>query len=97
MVIFARSSHTTVTLGFRDDCWGKVRMWMITRDEAIEMYARFLAARHGGAASRIARKIADKLQTKGDFEGHAVWNLVADAVERRSFKKAELESVTPVS
>ena len=55
------------------------------------MYARFLAARHGGAAGRIARKTADKLQTKGDFEGQAVWNRVADVVERN------VESVTLLS
>jgi hypothetical protein len=66
-------------------------MWIPTQDEAVVMYARFLTARHGGAASQIARQTADKLQTKGDFEGHAVWNRVADVVER------DVESVTPLS
>jgi len=57
-------------------------MW-ITKDEAVEMYARFLAARFGAAASRAARETAAKLQSKGDSEGHVVWSRVADAVERR--------------
>jgi len=57
-------------------------MW-ITKDEAVEMYARFLAARFGAAASRAARETAAKLQSIGDSEGHVVWSRVADAVERR--------------
>jgi hypothetical protein len=59
-------------------------MWMITQDEAVEMYARFLAARHGGSAGRLARKAAEKLQTEGDSEGHAIWSRVANAVEGRA-------------
>ncbi|MGB6820186.1 MAG: hypothetical protein WBE29_25015 [Pseudolabrys sp.] len=57
-------------------------MWVPTQDEAVEMYARFLAARHGLAADRLARKTADSLQAKGDFEGYAIWARVADATER---------------
>ena len=71
-------------------------MWMPTQDEAVEMYARFLASRHGGAAGRIARKTADKLKVKGDIQGHAVWNRVADAAERLSPRNAKLEDVTPL-
>jgi len=72
-------------------------MWMPTQDEAVEIYAHFLAARHGGAASHIARTTADKLKTEGDFDGQMVWNLVADAVESRLPKNAKLETVAPLS
>lgn len=71
-------------------------MW-ITQGEAVDMFARFLVARHGGAAIRVARKTANNLKINGDFEGQAVWNLVADAVESRTRNKTELESVMPVS
>ena len=57
-------------------------MW-ISEQEAVEMYARFLAARHGTAASKLARKKASSLQLSGDLEGHRIWNDVADTIERR--------------
>ena len=50
-------------------------IWLPTQDEAVLMYARFLRARHGAAASKLARK-------EGDVEGHKVWNAVADAVDQ---------------
>jgi hypothetical protein len=51
-------------------------MWVPTQEEAIEMYARFLVARHGRAAIRYARKAAGRLCTEGDSAGHAIWNRV---------------------
>jgi hypothetical protein len=45
-----------------------------------------------GAANRYAREHADKLLTKGDFRGYAIWNRVAEAVEN----KVEKETVTPL-
>ena len=72
-------------------------MWVPTQDEAVEMYARFLAARHGVAAGRLARNTADSLQAKGDFEGYAIWARVADATERGPAKSASVESVMAVS
>jgi hypothetical protein len=68
-------------------------MWIPTQDEAVEMYARFLAARHKGAAGRYARRNADKLLAHGDFQGYAIWNRVADAIQ----DKTEAETVTPMS
>jgi len=62
--------------------------------EAIEMYARFLKARHGVAAA--AREKAEALKLRGDIEGHVVWSRVADAVEHR-FPSIVLGSVTPLS
>jgi hypothetical protein len=61
--------------------WGGV-MWVPTQDEAVLIYARFLKARHGVAASRFARKKASALQDEGDLEGYKIWNAVADAVDR---------------
>jgi hypothetical protein len=57
-------------------------MWIPTQDEAVLMYARFLTARHGTAASKFARKTANTLQNEGDLEGHKLWRAVADAVDR---------------
>ena len=59
----------------------------------MKMYARFLAARHRSSAGGYARGNAEKLLAKGDFEGYAVWNRVADALEVRDKAK----SVTPLS
>lgn len=57
-------------------------MW-ITHDEAIEMYARFWAVRHGADATKAAREAAKSFERKGDVEGLAVWNEVADRIERK--------------
>ena len=57
-------------------------MWMPTQNEAVLMYARFLKARHGVAASKLARKTAGTLQDQGDLAGYKIWNAVADAVDR---------------
>ena len=59
-------------------------MWVPTQDEAVLMYARFLKAHHGAAASNFARKTANALQDEGDREGFNIWNAVADAVDRPS-------------
>jgi hypothetical protein len=58
-------------------------MW-ITTDEAVEMYARFLLARHGRRASELAREKASSLQKRGDVGGYKIWNEVADVTARRS-------------
>lgn len=57
-------------------------MWLPTQDEAVLMYAQFFKARHGGAASELARKKAQMLQDEGDLEGRKIWSAVADAVDR---------------
>ena len=57
-------------------------MWVPTQDEAVLIYARFLKARHGAAATKLARKTASTLQDEGDFAGYKIWNAVADAVDR---------------
>jgi hypothetical protein len=68
-------------------------MWLPTQDEAVEMYASFLAARHKGGAGRYARRHADKLLAKGDVTGYTIWTRVADAVEVRNKR----QTVTPLS
>ena len=64
------------------------QMWMPTQDDAVEIYADYLTGRHGRSALLYARKIADKLQKNGDLEGHASWNRVAEAIERKARKTA---------
>ena len=57
-------------------------MWVPTQDEAVLMYARFLKAHHGVAASKLARKKAGTLQDDVDLAGYRIWNDVAEDVDR---------------
>jgi hypothetical protein len=57
-------------------------MWVPTQDEAVLMYARFLSARYGVAATKLARAKASTLKDGGDLAGYKVWDAVADAVDR---------------
>ena len=59
-------------------------MWMVTAGEAVEMYARYFAARHGNAASQRARETANSFMNKGDLGGHKIWNEVADTIDRHN-------------
>jgi hypothetical protein len=59
----------------------RMAMWVPTQDEAIVMFARFLTARRGTAASMVARTTANKLQD-GDLEGQRIWDAVADSIEQ---------------
>ena len=56
-------------------------MW-ITEDEAVVMFARYCRARFGVSASRQARGKAKSLRKRGDLRGGAVWNKVADEIEK---------------
>jgi len=60
-------------------------MWL-TKEDAIEMYARFLVAHHGPGASRLARKRAAWFQANGDAEGGRIFNQVADNIDDRVLK-----------
>jgi hypothetical protein len=56
-------------------------MWVPTRDEAVEMFARHLEAACRSGSARRARKTAEAMKVKGDHEGHQIWNDVADRIE----------------
>jgi hypothetical protein len=56
----------------------------ITKNEAIEMYARFLVSRHKRTAGKLARERADSLLRDGDLDGHKIWNDVADVADQLS-------------
>ncbi len=56
-------------------------MWIPTKTEAVEMYAKFWTARHGDAASASARERAISFKMKGNLEGHKAWTNVADAID----------------
>ena len=56
-------------------------MWLPTQEEAVDMFARYLAAHHGTAAARYARETADKLLAKGDFANEQVTLLRVPAYE----------------
>jgi len=84
VVIRSRELHNTDTHNFHAN--GGREMWL-TKDDAVQMYARFWIARHGSAASRLARETAASLQVNGDHEGHVIWNQVADNIDRRLSSK----------
>jgi hypothetical protein len=56
----------------------------ITKEQAIQMYARFLVARHKHVAGKVACEKATSLLSKGDLDGHKIWSEVADAADRLS-------------
>ncbi|MGI8526692.1 MAG: hypothetical protein ACR2K5_11045 [Pseudolabrys sp.] len=64
----------------------------VTQDEALDMYARYWATRHGEVASEKARRRADALQAKGDKEGYGVWRTVADKIDRKRATKQVMSS-----
>ncbi len=57
-------------------------MWVPTKEDAVEMFARHYEALHRSGSVFRARDMAVALQTKGDSEGHAIWNAVAETIER---------------
>src|ERR1043166_178453 len=57
---YCHTSHTVTG--------GSGLMWIPTQDEAVLMYARFLKARHGTAASKFARNTANTLQNEGELK-----------------------------
>jgi hypothetical protein len=73
----------------------------ITREEAVEMYARYWMARHKQDASKLARKVATSLEHSGDYDGHKIWNELAHTIDRvagdRPLKSATVETVTVLS
>lgn len=79
-VVWSHYCHTKI----RASTNGDDVVWVPTQDEAVLMYARFLKARHGPAASKMARKKAKTLQNGGDLAGYKIWNAVADATDRPS-------------
>lgn len=57
-------------------------MWRPTGSEAIDMFARHYEARHRSGAAVRARDAAARLKDTGDLPGSAVWNEVAETIER---------------
>jgi hypothetical protein len=57
-------------------------MWIPTRTEAVEMFARHFGARHLSGAVQRARDTARERKDTGDLVGYEVWCEVAVRVER---------------
>ena len=55
--------------------------WMVTTDEALDMFARQFEARYRSGAVERARQRANSLKSKGDHEGTKLWVDVAARVE----------------
>ena len=56
-------------------------MWVPTRSEAVEMFARHFEARHRSGALQKAKKTARDMETIGDVAGYEVWCDVATKIE----------------
>ena len=56
-------------------------MWVPTRDDAVDMFARHFEACHRSGAVERAKQKAASLKAKGDHEGHKIWTDVARRVE----------------
>ena len=54
-----------------------------TRQDAIEMYARFCMARYGANAGKKVKSRAHQLANRGDKDGEKIWHEVAVAIEKR--------------
>jgi hypothetical protein len=64
-------------------------MW-ITREDAVEMYAKFCRAHYGFNAYQKVKNRAEQLAQSGDFEGERIWNQVASELEKTSQKNRAL-------
>ena len=60
---------------------GTTQMWVPTKEEAVDMFARHFEACHRSGAVERARQKAVSLKAKGDHEGHNIWTDVARRVE----------------
>jgi hypothetical protein len=54
----------------------------IPLQQAIDIFARALRARHGAEAPQYARTHAEQLAKAGDHEGDQVWQKVAELAAR---------------
>jgi hypothetical protein len=55
--------------------------WMITSNEAFEMFARHFEARHRSGAVGRAQQRAQSLKVKGDYVGDKIWTEIAARIE----------------
>ena len=56
-------------------------MWLPTREEAVEIYARFCLSHYGANARERAQVRAEQLARKGDADGEQIWSEVARKIE----------------
>lgn len=56
-------------------------MWAPTRNEPVEMFARHFEARYRSGSAMRARRTAAAMKAKGDYDGHKIWNDVADMID----------------
>ena len=65
----------------------------VTSHEAVVIFARYCRARFGKGASHKARERAQALEKRGDRRGHAVWNEVADEIEKAATSRARTPAI----
>jgi hypothetical protein len=57
-------------------------MWVPSKAEAVEIFARHFEARHRSGALQKAEETARHLKSTGDVAGHDIWCEVAASIER---------------
>lgn len=65
-------------------------MWLPTREDAVEIYARFCVSHYGVNARDKARSRAKQLARLGDADGEKIWSDVAREIERTGPKSLPL-------
>jgi hypothetical protein len=63
-----------------------ITMWIPTRKEAVELYARFCVAHYGVNALEKAQLQTKQLGRAGDAEGEKIWREVVYEIERTDLK-----------
>lgn len=56
-------------------------MWIPSKNETIEMYARHFEALHRSGSLPLARETAHSLKKRGDHDGQEIWHRVAEKIE----------------
>lgn len=67
-----------------------IAMWIPTRKEAVELYARFCVAHYGVNALEKARLQAKQLGRQGDADGERIWDEVVCEIEKAKPKNLPL-------
>lgn len=67
-------------------------MWIPTKNDAVEMFARQFGRRYRGSAVKRARETAAALDAKGDREGFQMWSAVADVIDRSQRQEPRIVS-----
>jgi hypothetical protein len=64
-------------------------MWVLSEDEAVDMFARHFEALHRSEAASKANQEAESLKGSGDHKGRRIWMKVVERIQHlRKERKA---------